>query len=86
MWVLNSGIVYSSSAATRPTPAVKLLYQLISQEQADRMLEGMNCDAQEINLPATAIGEVIQHLDESNLLLPDKERALREWKVGLLSR
>jgi len=86
IWVLNSGIVYSSSATTQSTPAIKLLYQLTSQEQADRMLEGMNCDAQEINLPADAIGKVIQHLDESNLLLPEKERGLREWKVGLLSR
>lgn len=86
IWVLNSGIVYSSSAVAQPTPAIKLLYQLISQEEADRLLEGMNCDAQEINLPPKAIGEVIQHLDESNLLLPSKERTLREWKVGLLSK
>lgn len=86
IWVLNSGIVYSSSAVGECTPAIKLLYQLISQEQADKMLEEITCDAQEINLPATAIDDVIRHLEESNLLLPSSERRLKDWKVGLLKR
>ena len=89
-WVLNPSIVYSSSGAA-PTevpgiPAIKLLYRLIPREEADRMLEGVTCDAQEINLPSAAIGEVIHLLDESNMLLPVSERGFKDWKVGLLSR
>ncbi|KAL2024178.1 hypothetical protein VTK56DRAFT_9334 [Thermocarpiscus australiensis] len=85
IWVLNSGIVYSSSRGAC-TPAIKLLYQPIRREVADRMLEAVTCDAQEINLPAQALGEVIRHLDESNSLLPPTEQTFREWKVGLLTR
>ncbi|KAK1758256.1 ubiquitin-conjugating enzyme E2-binding protein [Echria macrotheca] len=86
IWVLNSGIVYSSSAISQSTPAIKLLYKEIGREQADRMLEDLNCDAQEINLPAKAISSVLDHLDESNMMLPSTERALKGWKVGLLKR
>jgi ubiquitin-protein ligase E3 D len=86
IWVLNSGIVYSSSAVGQSTLAIKLLYRLISQGQAEKMLEDINCDVQELSLPATAIEEVVRHLDESNLLLPGSERSLKDWKVGLLKR
>lgn len=67
-------------------PAIKLLYRLLPREEADRMLEGVTCDAQEINLPSTALGEVVHLLDESNMLLPVSERVFKEWKVGLLSK
>jgi ubiquitin-protein ligase E3 D len=87
IWVLLSrGIVYSSSAVEGSTPALRLFYQLISQEEADKMLEGMTCDAQEISFPVTAIEEVIRRLEESNKLLPDSERRFGKWKVGLLKR
>ncbi|KAK0723993.1 ubiquitin-conjugating enzyme E2-binding protein [Apiosordaria backusii] len=86
VWVLNANIVYSSSNGATGTPAIKLLYQRISREDADKMLEGVTCEAQEINLPAGAIESVIEHLDESNGLLPEKERVFKEWRVGLLTR
>lgn len=86
IWVLNSGIVYSSSLRSGQTPAIKLLYRLIDHGEAERLLEEMTCDTQEINLPSEAIGQVILHLDSSNLLLPSSERTLKEWKVGLLQR
>jgi hypothetical protein len=86
IWVLNSGIVYSSSLRSGQTPAIKLLYRLMDHGEAERLLEEITCDAQEINLPLEAIGQVISHLDSSNLLLPCSERALKEWKVGLLQR
>ncbi len=86
IWVLNSSIVFSSSAVPQPTPAIKLLYRTISREDADKMLESVTCDAQEINLPAHAVDEVIRRLDGSNALLPPTERMLKEWKVGLLTR
>ncbi|KAK4195778.1 ubiquitin-conjugating enzyme E2-binding protein [Triangularia verruculosa] len=85
-WVLNASIVYSSSNGATGTPAIKLLYQRISREDADKMLEGVTCEAQEINLPAMAIERVIEHLDGSNWLLPEKEKEFKEWKVGLLTR
>ncbi|KAK3363085.1 ubiquitin-conjugating enzyme E2-binding protein [Lasiosphaeria hispida] len=86
IWVLNSGIVYSSSGTAQCTPAVKLLYRLISQDEADRMLGGVTCEAQEVNLPRMAISEAIRCLDDSNLLLPSTERVFKEWRVGLLRR
>ena len=84
--LLSRGIVYSSSAIEGSIPALRLFYRLISQEEADKMLEGMTCDAQEINLPVTAIKQVIHHLEESNKLLPSSERNFKNWKVGLLKR
>ncbi|KAK3395637.1 ubiquitin-conjugating enzyme E2-binding protein [Sordaria brevicollis] len=97
IWVLNTGIVYASSAngaavATRRpgagsgTLAIKLLYRLVSREEADRMLDSLTGDAQEVNIPVKAIQEVMQHLDQSNTLLPATERVFKEWKVGLLRR
>ena len=86
IWVLNSSIVYSSSGIPQSTPAIKLLYRPIPREEADKMLEAITCDSQEINLPASVIHEVIRSLDESNALLPPTERAFKEWRVGLLTR
>jgi hypothetical protein len=86
IWVLNSSIVYSSSGTPQRTPAIKLLYRSLPHEEADRMLEAVTCDSQEVNLPAQALGEVIRHLEESNALLPPTERIFKEWKVGLLTR
>ncbi|KAL2127350.1 hypothetical protein VTI74DRAFT_10879 [Chaetomium olivicolor] len=89
IWVLNSSIVYASSSSSgdaRPTPAVKLLYRRITNEEADKMLEAVSCDSQEINLPAQALDEVLLRLDESNVLLPPTERMFKGWKVGLLTR
>lgn len=86
IWVLNSGIVYSSSLRSGQMPAIKLLYRLIDHGEAERLLEEMTCDSQEINLPSEAIGQVILHLDSSNLLLPSSERTLKEWRAGLLQR
>lgn len=50
------------------------------------MLEAVTCDAQEINLPAEALHAVLEHLDESNSLLPRAEQMFNGWKVGLLTR
>jgi hypothetical protein len=86
IWVLNSSIVYSSSGGQKITPAIKLLFRKISQDEADKMLETVSCDSQEINLPAEAVGEVLQFLEKSNALLPSTERLFKEWRVGLLTR
>ncbi|GAB1311423.1 hypothetical protein MFIFM68171_01633 [Madurella fahalii] len=86
IWVLNSTIMYSSSTSVRCTPAIKLLYRLIHREEAERMLEAVTCEAQEINLPAQALSKVLEHLHESTSLLPPTERMFKDWKVGLLTR
>ncbi|KAK4039312.1 nipped-B-like protein A [Parachaetomium inaequale] len=86
IWVLNSSIVYSSSGTPQRAPAIKLLYRPLPGAEADRMLESVTCDSQEISLPAQALSEVTRHLEESNALLPPTERIFKEWKVGLLTR
>ncbi|KAL2153887.1 hypothetical protein VTH82DRAFT_2563 [Thermothelomyces myriococcoides] len=86
LWVLNSNIVYSSSEASQRVPAIKLLYRNLSVGEADKMLEAVTCDSQEISIPAQAIGDVVRHLEHSSRLLPPKERKFKEWNVGLLTR
>lgn len=87
VWVLLSrGIVYSSTMIEGYTSAIRLFYQLISPEEADKMLEEINCDAQEINLPVNAIKDVIYQLEESSKVLPISERNFKGWNVGLLKR
>lgn len=86
VWVLNSTIRYASSRRALPVPAIKLLYRVIDITEADSILEKINSDAQEINLPIEAIQSVAQGLKESNGMLPDKDRTFKEWTVGLLER
>jgi hypothetical protein len=56
----------------------------VSREEADRMLEDVNSDVQEVNLPEESVGVVVEALGESNALLPGAERRYREWDVGML--
>jgi hypothetical protein len=63
---------------------MKLLYRTVTSEDADRMLDDVNSDVQEVNLPEEAIGEVMDRLRESNAVLPATERRLREWDVAML--
>ena len=88
IWVLNPSIVYCSTAQkeTSGVPAIRLLYKLVSREEAGTMLEAVVCETQEINAPSAAIKGVIKQLDESNLLLPATDRVFQGWKVGLLRR
>ncbi|KAK4166631.1 ubiquitin-conjugating enzyme E2-binding protein [Cladorrhinum sp. PSN259] len=88
IWVMNATMAYSSSKITqRSIPAIKLFYRFVTREEADKMLEKVTQDAQEINLPPRAIDEIVRHLEASNSLLPITERVFnKEWKVGLLTR
>jgi hypothetical protein len=65
---------------------MKLLYRTVSSEEAGNMLEDVNADVQEVNLPEEAAGIVAEALDETNGLLPVAERNFREWSVGMLKR
>jgi hypothetical protein len=65
---------------------MKLLYRAIARGEADNMLEDVNSDVQEVNLPEEAVNVVVQVLDETNALLPAAERKFRDWTVGMLRR
>lgn len=85
VWVLNSSIVYSASGR-RPARAIKLLYKYIPRKEADAILDNLNSDVQEINLPRETIGAVTELLETSTELLPARDRLFKEYKIGLLER
>lgn len=37
-------------------------------------------------MPAKALNEIAEILDDSNMLLPVKDRLFKQWRVGLLPR
>lgn len=86
LWVLNSTIKYASSSGKGVVPAIKLLYRPISKREAEKMLENITSDAQEVNLPQEDVGAVMTALEDSNELLPLGDRLFKGWKVGLLRR
>ena len=88
LWILNNNIRFSSTEnpADGPVPAIKLLYRTIPRSEADRQLENIISDVQEVNLPVSAIELVSEALNTSNTLLPPSERVFQGWQVGLLRR
>ncbi|KAI0888629.1 ubiquitin-conjugating enzyme E2-binding protein [Annulohypoxylon maeteangense] len=87
VWVFNSNITFSSTEEIRsPIKAVKVFYRMVSQDEADKLLDSMISDVQDITLPTDAIEKVIDILSNSNGLLPPNDRQLKEWKVGLLEK
>jgi ubiquitin-protein ligase E3 D len=90
IWVLNSSIVYAASGrppqSQAPARAIKLLYKYIPRAEADAILDNLNSDVQEINLPRETIGAVTELLERSTGLLPARDRLFKEWKIGLLER
>lgn len=87
LWVLNSNIAYASTEEPGVVKtAIKLLYRIISRSDADKLLEPMACDIQDISLAKEALEESIGCLETSNRLLPQEQRSHQDWKVGLLDR
>ncbi|KAK1764706.1 nipped-B-like protein A [Phialemonium atrogriseum] len=90
LWTLNNTIRYSSTALadpTTPVPAMKLLYRTVGAAEADRMLDAVASDVQEVGgLPADAVAAVAAELEVGTALLPPAEREFRGWQVGLLRR
>lgn len=92
VWVLNNNIVYSATrrssanSSQRPARAIKLLYKYIPRKEADAILDNLNSDVQEINLPRETIGVVTELLETSTELLPARDRHFKEYKIGLLER
>ncbi|KAI2624351.1 ubiquitin-conjugating enzyme E2-binding protein [Hypoxylon sp. NC1633] len=87
IWVLNNSITFSSTEEARsPLQAVKVFYRMVSQEEANKLLDSMVSDVQDITLPIDAIGQVIDILNSSNHILPQSDRQFKEWTVGLVEK
>ncbi|KAI0597903.1 ubiquitin-conjugating enzyme E2-binding protein [Biscogniauxia sp. FL1348] len=87
IWVFNGNITYSSTEEARsPINAVKVLYRMVNQDEADKMLDSMTSDVQDISLPIKTIEMVIELLDKSNSNVPLGERKFKDWSVGLLEK
>ncbi|CCE33395.1 uncharacterized protein CPUR_07319 [Claviceps purpurea 20.1] len=86
LWVLNPHVVYSSSCVRGRTPAMKILYQEVTREEGNKLLDSMTSDVQEIHLPSSDIELVRLTLEFTARLLPETERTHKEWRVGLLDK
>jgi hypothetical protein len=87
IWVFNANITFSSTEApTSPVNAVKVFYRMINQEEANRILESLTSDVQDISLPSEAITTIVELLNTSNSFVPESDRRFKEWTVGLLGK
>ncbi|KAI5868677.1 ubiquitin-conjugating enzyme E2C-binding protein [Durotheca rogersii] len=88
IWVFNRNIAFSSTEepCNLAIPAVKVLYRMISASEADKLLDSMTSDVQDITLPTSIAGALLEHLTRSNGYLPHSDRLFREWTVGLLEK
>ncbi|KAI1113117.1 ubiquitin-conjugating enzyme E2C-binding protein [Nemania sp. NC0429] len=87
IWVFNANITFSSTEApTSPIHAVKVFYRTVSPDEADKMLESMTSDVQDISLPPEAIQRIGELLNKSNAFVPESDRRFQNWTVGLLEK
>ncbi|KAI0151764.1 ubiquitin-conjugating enzyme E2C-binding protein [Xylariaceae sp. FL1272] len=86
IWLFNTSITYSSTASKSKVNAIKLFYRAVSQQDADKMLESMTSDVQDITLPTDAIEKVKDLLGDSTGFMPETNRRFKEWNVGLLEK
>ncbi|KAI1816487.1 ubiquitin-conjugating enzyme E2C-binding protein [Poronia punctata] len=87
IWVFNANITFSSTESSKPPiHGIKLFYRFVSQQEADKMLDSMTSDVQDISLPSDAIMIIAELLEESTRLVPESDRKFQQWKVGLLEK
>lgn len=98
IWLFNKNIAFTSTARAKSegrtnemdeaaVPAVKVLYRLVSREEADRLNQSMTSDVQDIALPDSAVRDVRELLERSTEFLPESDRQFGGlWKVGLLEK
>lgn len=87
IWILNSTISYTSTLGCGArTSAIKLLFKVIGEEEANGMLESFSSDAQDVSLPEHALESVVETLEHSNTIIPASDRAFQGWVVGLLGK
>ncbi|KAI0846851.1 ubiquitin-conjugating enzyme E2-binding protein [Daldinia vernicosa] len=86
IWVFNNISFSSTGEGRSPIKAIKVFYRMVNQGEADKLLDSMTSDVQDITLPAEAIEKVKDILNSNNLLLPQSDRQFKEWKVSLLEK
>jgi len=87
VWILNPNISYTSSEETCAAKnAIKLLYRIIDHETADKIIEPVTSDVQDLSLPHDALNQSIGRLEASNQLFPQDQRRYNDFRVGLLNR
>ncbi|KAL8371078.1 hypothetical protein RB595_001098 [Gaeumannomyces hyphopodioides] len=87
LWILNSTIRFTSTTySDRSVSAIKLLYKVITEDDANKVMESMNSDTQDVSIPDESLSSVIAMLDRSNAILPVDDRLFQGWKVGLLEQ
>ncbi|TGJ87478.1 hypothetical protein E0Z10_g1242 [Xylaria hypoxylon] len=87
IWMFNANITFSSTEApTSPVNAAKVLYRTVSQVEANKMLESITSDVEDVSLPSEAITTIFGLLNKSNFLIPQSDRKFKEWTVGLLEK
>ncbi|KAI2607546.1 ubiquitin-conjugating enzyme E2-binding protein [Hypoxylon fragiforme] len=87
IWVWNTSITFSSSMEARsPIKAMKVFYRMVGQDEANKMLDSMTSDVQDITLPADVINTIIHILRSSSPLLPQSNQQYLNWTVGLLEK
>ena len=84
LWILNSNVRYASSRANSARTALKLLYRVITTQEAEKLLEPVTAAIEEITIPWQAIATTLHQLKATTLLLPDDQRSFQNWTVGLL--
>jgi ubiquitin-protein ligase E3 D len=101
IWLFNKNIAFTSTARTESLeaqsgqdgedeaaiPAVKVLYRLVSREEADRLGQSITSDVQDIALPDAVVRGVRKLLEQSTVYLPENDRKFGGlWSVGLLEK
>lgn len=86
LWMLNPGFKFSSSNNGRVFTASKVLFRMISSAEADKLVDPISSDVQELQMPMEVIKEVWDLLIQTNLIIPQSQRIFQEFRVGLLER
>ncbi|KAK8050645.1 HECT-type E3 ubiquitin transferase [Apiospora phragmitis] len=89
IWLFNQDITFTSTKQRpeqRPVSAVKVFYRFVGQAEADKLVESMTSDVQDITLPAAAAAQLRKELELSNGYLPSRVRNFNQWRIGLLEK
>ncbi|KAI1344632.1 ubiquitin-conjugating enzyme E2C-binding protein [Xylariaceae sp. FL0016] len=87
IWLFNGNITFSSTSESgSPLGAVKVFYRMVSQVDANEMLDSMTSNVQDILLPPGTIEVVKDKLRVSSHCMPQSDRKFKEWSIGLLER
>ncbi|PHH55379.1 hypothetical protein CFIMG_001071RA [Ceratocystis fimbriata CBS 114723] len=86
LWIMNPNTTYSSSEAGEAVSAIRLMFKTVSKAEADKLLDSVSSDAQEVIWPREAIEDAVRALEKGFSLLPGEARQFQDWKVSLLDK